>query len=414
VVGRRQAAYDKVRTRDGIRAHSVDVVFTKAVRWLRGNAVRHPLLIDAVLGALLAAPAVLAAASSHHPADLPNPGGVGVGVIAWVAVACRRLWPVPVLLVTAVTAVALTLLVGSQQPALMIALVVCVYTVASGLDRRRIRLTAAAVALPLYLAATSTSDSSWWAPQNLGVLAWIGMAAAVGDAGRSRQAYVAEVEQRARSAEQSREEEAHRRVVLERVRIARELHDVVTHHIATISVQAGAARHVLLQQPQVADVALEHIRRASDTVLRELASVVGVLRQVDDLDDGPVPGLARLLDLLGTARTAGLEVDHREHGAVRDLPAVVDLAAYRILQEALTNAQRYGTGSACLTVRYAGDQVTLDVTNVIGTPGSPGGFGLLGMRERAAAAGGTLAAGPEADGRFRVRAVLPAAGQEQS
>jgi len=379
---------------------------------MRRNAVRHPLLLDTVLGGLLAAPAVLAEASSHQPPGPPGSGGAEIGLAAWVAVACRRLWPVPVLAVTTVAAVSLTLVLGSQQPAQLIALVVCVYTVASGLERRRIWPTAACVALPVYAAAAVTSDSSWWAPQNLGVLGWIGMAAAFGDAGRSRQAYVAEVEERARRAEQTREDEAHRRVVTERIRIARELHDVVSHHIAAISVQAGAARHVLLEQPQVADTALVHIRRSSDAVLRELASVVGVLRQADDLDDGPAPGLARLPDLISTARAAGLQVTHRVDGTGRELPAVVDLAAYRILQEALTNAQKHGTGSARLTVRQNADQVVLEVVNPVGASGASGGFGLLGMRERATAAGGTLTAEHGADGHFRVHAVLPTASKE--
>lgn len=377
---------------------------------MRRNAVRHPLLIDTLLGALLAAPAVLATANASHPAGPSHPGGVGVGLIAWAAVACRRLWPMPVLVVTGLVTVALTLVFWSQQPPMTVALVISVYTVASGLDRRRIWLTAAAVALPLYLATALTSDSSWWAPQNIGVLGWIGMAAAVGDAGRSRQAYVAEVEERARRAELTREDEARRRVVKERIRIARELHDVVSHHIAMISVQAGAARHVLPQQPEVADVALEHIRRGSDTVLRELASVVGVLRQPDDLDDvtEPTPGLARLADLLGTATAAGLRVGHHQDGRARELPAVADLAAYRILQESLTNAQKHGDGAASLTVRYAADQVILEVVNGVGAPGSPGGYGLVGMRERAGAAGGTLTAERCPGGIFRVHAVLPA------
>ncbi|GAA2657554.1 sensor histidine kinase [Paractinoplanes durhamensis] len=378
--------------------------FTTVVARIRRSAMRHPLLIDAALGA------VLAAADDRHFEGGPSHGGVWVGILAWAAVGCRRLWPVPTLAIIAVATVATTLRTDAQQPALMIAMVVVVYTVATGLDRLRMWATATAVALPLYVAAVYTSDSSWWAPQNLGVLAWIGLATAIGDASRLRQAYVAEVEERARRAEQTRDGEARRRVVEERIRIARELHDVVSHHIAMINVQAGAARHVLSHQPEAADSALEHIRRASDTVLRELGSVVGVLRQADDLDSGtePVRGLARFAELLGTSGAAGLHVEHQQLGTIRELPALVDLAAYRILQESLTNAQKHGAGTASVTIRYTAGHVVLEVTNTAGTHGSAGGYGLVGMRERATATGGTLKTERRPDGTFRVRAVLPA------
>jgi signal transduction histidine kinase len=385
-------------------------VFTTVVERVRRNVMRHPLLIDAALGGALALPALLAAANTDHLARGPHPGGIGVGVLAWAAVGCRRIWPRPVLVIIGAATVATTLRTDSQPPVLMIALVVAVYTVASGLDRHRMWLMAAAVALPVYLAAVHTSDSRWWAPQNLGVLAWVGLATAVGDASRTRQAYVAEVEERARRAEQTRDGEARRRVVEERIRIARELHDVVSHHIAMISVQAGAARHVLSDQPEAAGSALDHIRRASDTVLRELGSVVGVLRQADDLDSTtePTRGLARLGELLGTAAAAGLDVEHHQHGTARELPALVDLAAYRILQESLTNAHKHGTGTASLTIKYTAGHVVLEVTNRVGTNGSTDGYGLVGMRERATATGGTLRAEQRPDGTFRVRAVLPA------
>jgi signal transduction histidine kinase len=384
-------------------------MFTRALQFARHGVGRHPLLIDTLLGGTLAAPALIIAMTPDPPVGPMGPGSVGVSLFAWAAVACRRWWPLPVLVVTGLTTVALTLWNGSQQPELVISLAVVVYTVASRLDRTRIGVMATAVALPLYAATVVTSSSSWWAPQNIGSLAWIGMAAAAGDATRSRLAYVAEVEERARRAEQDRDQEARRRVVEERLRIARELHDVVSHHIAVINVQAGAARHVLRQQPQAADSALEHIRYASDTVLRELGSIVGVLRQPDEPDSTePTRGLARIGKLLDASTAAGLKVEHHQQGQTRQLPAVADLAAYRILQEALTNAQKHGAGTACVTIEYTAGHVSVEVTNHVGTPGITSGYGLLGMRERASAAGGTLQAGPSPDGRFRVRAVLPA------
>ncbi|MFF5078229.1 sensor histidine kinase [Actinoplanes sp. NPDC000266] len=376
-------------------------MFNPAVQRFRDTAVRHPLLLDAVLGLALAGPAM---AIGEAPAARI------VAVLACLAVAVRRRWPAPVLAVTATATIVQTLVADWRGPELMIALLVCVYTVATRTERQRMWLIAAAIALPLYLALVATSDASWWAPQNITTLAGVGMATAVGDATSSRRAYVAEVEERARRAEQSRDDEARRRVFEERIRIARELHDVVSHHIAVINVQAGAARHVMRRQPAAADSALEHIRHASDTVLRELGSIVGVLRQAGDLEPGtePVRGLARLPALLDTVAAAGLKVGHQQHGEARALPVVVDLAAFRIVQEALTNAQKHGTGTACLTVSYTPREVVLEVVNPIGTAGTGSGYGLIGMRERVTAAGGTLEARHRSGDEFRLRAVLPA------
>ena len=231
-----------------------------------------------------------------------------------------------------------------------------------------------------------------------------------GDSVRTRRAYVAEVTDRARQAEETREAEARRRVADERLRIARELHDVVAHHIAVISVQAGAAAHVLPRSPEQVGPVLERIREASETVLQEIQSVVGVLRDSEEAETTePAPGLTRLPDLLAGLTTGGFRVRLQERGEPRELPAVVDLAAYRIVQEALTNAHRYGTGEATLLVEYAPSGVILEVTNFLGAapPSSGSGYGLLGMRERATSAGGQVATGATGDGRFRVHAVLP-------
>ncbi|GIE92174.1 sensor histidine kinase [Actinoplanes regularis] len=385
-------------------------MFSSVAQWIRRVAVRHPFLADALLASLLAGPAAMAAFDhAGHPQAPPLTGAVGVAAGAFLAVTVRRLWPLPVLFATAAATVVYTATTRYQPPTLLFPLVITIYTVASRIDRRRMWRIATGIAVPLYLVSLFTSRDDWWAPQNLGVLAWIGMATAVGDATGSRRAYVAEVEERARRAEQTREDEARRRVVEERIRIARELHDVISHHIAVINVQAGAARHVLRQQPAAAGDALEHIRHASDTVLRELGSIVGVLRQADDLENStePVPGLARLGRLLDTVAAAGLRVDHHRDGDERDLPAMVDLAAYRIVQEALTNAHKHGAGAARLTIAYTPEEVVLEVTNPIGNAASGGGHGLIGMRERATATGGTLVAQRRPGNLFQVSAVLP-------
>jgi signal transduction histidine kinase len=198
-------------------------------------------------------------------------------------------------------------------------------------------------------------------------------------------------------------------VIDERLRIARELHDVVAHHIAVISVQVGAATHVLRRDPEQVWPVLTHIRSAADTVLTEIQSVVGVLRDPNEVTSTePTPGMDRLPALLEDLRAMGFAVSFAEHGEHRALPAMTDITAYRILQEALTNARRYGDGSASLSVDFGTEEVRVTVENRIRPSAAAGsGFGLLGMRERATAAHGTLETGPTADGSFRVRAVLP-------
>ncbi|WP_203904023.1 sensor histidine kinase [Virgisporangium aliadipatigenens] len=389
------------------------------VRQARTAARRYPQLLDALLGCALVSPIVLAAtaAAPHHPRPSVATTGVFAVVLAFLAVAGRRLWPLPILVVTGVAALGYIVVTRVQQPVLVMALVVLTYTVAARTDRRTTWLAAGTLAVSLCTAGLLLTASSWWGPNIIGVLASLGMAASIGDATRSRRAYVVEVEERARRAERSREEEVHRRVVEERMRIARELHDVVSHHIAVINVQAGAAGHVLDRQPQAARSALEHIRRASDTVLRELSSVVAVLRQADDLDlsTEPVRGLARLPELLDALHAAGLTIEHRQHGDARNLPAVVDLAAYRIVQEALTNAHKHGTGTARLRIAYLAENIHIEISNPVAStgPGAGIGYGIVGMRERAATAGGTLTT-EAAQGRFVLRAALPAPAEVRS
>ncbi len=385
------------------------------IRRMRQAAGRHPQALDAGLGILVAAVGILAVVvdTAEHPGRPLTTGDLVAVVLAFGAVAGRRLRPLPILVTTTAAAAGHLLLVDEDQPVLIGALVIVAYTLATRSGRRTAWLAAGASAAVVYAAITLGALGEGWSPENLGVLTWMGMATAVGDATRSRRAYVAAVEERARRAEQTRDQEAGRRVVEERMRIARELHDVVAHHIAVISVQAGAAGHVLHSRPEAVGPALDNIRRASDTVLKELASVVGYLRQSADADapTEPTRGLARLADLLDGLAAGGLNVEHQQQGDARDLPAVVDLAAYRIVQEALTNAQRYGTGTARLAIAYTPDGLTVDLTNPVapGRTGSGGGYGIVGMRERAAAAGGTVTAQPSPDGGFAVHAVLPAA-----
>ena len=221
-------------------------------------------------------------------------------------------------------------------------------------------------------------------------------------------AYVREVEQRAEDAERTRDEVARRRAVEERLRIARELHDSLTHSISVIKMQAGVAAHLARKRGEEPPPALLAIQEASTDAARELRSTLDVLRR-DGEPNGN--GLDRLATLVERAEAAGVPTTVRVVGDRRTLPAETDQAAYRVVQEALTNVARHGGPAATATVRvtFAARELTLQVDDDgRGAPREPQpGHGLTGMRERVAALGGTLDAGPGADGGFAVRVTLP-------
>jgi signal transduction histidine kinase len=175
-----------------------------------------------------------------------------------------------------------------------------------------------------------------------------------------------------------------------------------------INVQAGVAAHVLRQQPEQAEEALGHVRKAARTVLDEISTLLGVLRREDDpIESEPTRGLGRLSGLLDSLAAAGLHVEHRQEGSARELSSAVDLAAYRIVQESLTNAQKHGDDPAVrLLLAYTPEGLRILISNSAASDDDGEGHGLVGMRERASAVGGTLQTG-HTDGRFVVRAFLP-------
>ncbi|MCW2708765.1 MAG: two-component sensor histidine kinase [Frankiales bacterium] len=237
----------------------------------------------------------------------------------------------------------------------------------------------------------------------LGGTAWLVVLVTVAEQIRTRRQQA--VERRA-----ARLEEDRRRASEERLMVARELHDVLAHSVSLISVHAGVALHLLDSDPAQVRTSLETIRDASRDTLTELRATVGALRvPAEDAPLRPTPGLASLPSLVSGVAGAGLDVRSRVEGAERALPAAVDLAAYRIVQEALTNVTRHASATrADVVVSYGATGVTVQVTDDGRGGGSvPAGNGLTGMRERAAALGGSLAAGPRPEGGFRVEAVLP-------
>jgi signal transduction histidine kinase len=219
--------------------------------------------------------------------------------------------------------------------------------------------------------------------------------------------------QRSMAIAQSRREEALRQSSEERLRLARDLHDIVAHNISIINVQANTALHLMHRQPERAQEALSTIHEVSKQALVELRTVLGVLRDVDnEAPRTPVPGLSELNTLLGRSRAAGLAVRMIEEGERRPLPSDVDVTAYRIVQESLTNSSRHsGGGRATVRLSYSESELCVEVEDDGPTLRSGrtngSGKGITGMSERARALGGTLRAGPRPGGGFSVRARLP-------
>jgi signal transduction histidine kinase len=254
-----------------------------------------------------------------------------------------------------------------------------------------------------YLFGTESAPSL---ATGLGLAAWLLVLLSAAEFVRVRR-------ERAQEAARMQEEETRRRASEERLRIARELHDALGHHIALINVQAGVALHLDEELSEQARAALDAIRQASKEALTELRSVLDILRQVDEhAPRTPTPTLRRIDDLVSGAAAAGLQVRTETVGEARPLPFGVDVAAFRILQEALTNVARHaGPASATVQVAYGEHDLIVQVDDDGRGPGADGavesGKGILGMRERVAALGGELEAGPRPEGGFRVRARLP-------
>ncbi len=249
----------------------------------------------------------------------------------------------------------------------------------------------------------------------LGLGAWLLVLVTVAEVVRARR-------ERALAAARSREEETRRRISEDRLRLARELHDVLAHSISLINVQAGVALHLMDERPEQARTALTAIKQTSKEALTDLRGMLGVLRQADpgDAPRSPAPGLARLDDLAAGASGAGIKVKLGIEGEARPLPAGLDLAAFRIVQEALTNVARHaGPATATVTIRYGerelavrvdddGRGVPPELLRHFAAPAPPdGGNGIRGMRERAEALSGQLTAGSRPGGGFRVDARLP-------
>jgi signal transduction histidine kinase len=376
--------------------------------------VRRSDLLDTLLAITFVAFVIGVTATQIEPADSLRPLDAlayALMVVAGGALALRRRFPVAVL---AAVTIALVVYGARDYPGgpVYVAVYAAIYTVASMMERRRsFPLAVAAIvalSIPGFFGGAG-SDLGWIH------LAYVGFAAAAvfaGDAVRNRRAYLAGLEERARYLEETRDEEARRRVVEERLRIARDLHDVVAHSIASINVQAGVAVHVIDRNPEQARNALLAIKQTSKEALTELRATLGLLRQGgESLPRTPAASLVQLDSLVATAARAGLPVEVSVRGEARPLSPAVEAAAYRIVQESLTNVVRHADAAgATVSVAYGPESLEIEVlddgTGASGVDGSEG-HGITGMRERAAAVGGRVDAGPRPEGGFRVWARLP-------
>ncbi|MEU4343691.1 histidine kinase [Nocardia sp. NPDC023852] len=349
----------------------------------------------------LAAILLVAGLSTHRSPTSLDPLGYALLITSGLALAARRWAPVPVLTVTGLCALGYQA-VGFDVPA--VAFLFAVYAaVRAG---HRMTTVAAAVAmlaaLPLAaLAALHNTGEAFAQARGALELAWLIAAGAAGEALR-------QAERRAEEAEHTKEETARRRADEERLHIARELHDSLTHQISVIKVQSEAAVHVAGKRGEEVPEALLAIREAGREAARELRATLEALR-----DDGknPPQGLAHVPDLVARARTTGLDATLTIEGQHQDVPAAVDRTIYRIVQESLTNVARHAAAAtASVRIDYRPDALVIRVDDDgKATPdtASVPGVGLLGMGERVTALGGRLRAAPRSEGGFSVHAELP-------
>ncbi|NUS14016.1 MAG: sensor histidine kinase [Streptomyces sp.] len=395
-----------------------------SIPWQR-YADEHTRTVDTMTAALLFA-CFLLGSEIHFPHEKP-PDAVGP-TLALAALACGSLFwqrsrPRTVVAVTALCTAGAGALGHLLTPLIMGPLIIALYRLALGTDRRTTRFAFfAALTLLAVTAFLADPVGHPWPLTTIGPAAWLLLPVAVGTAVRLRDAHVEAVQARAEYAEQSREKEARHRVAEGRMRIARELHDVVAHHLALANAQAGTAAHLAHTHPEQMRRILSELSGTTSSALREMKATVGLLRQTDDpgLPLAPSPGLGQLADLTGSFETAGLSVEVAVEGVPRPLSPGVDLTAYRIVQEALTNVtQHAAAGAARVPLRYAVDPLTPTVTDdgtaTVSAPASASassegagqGFGLIDMRERAGSVGGALDAGHRVEGGFEVTTRLP-------
>jgi signal transduction histidine kinase len=375
------------------------------------------MLVDGLLAAALLFGGVGPAFAQGMFIGIPLAFGLAVPVMF------RRKYPIGAY-VTAVAAGGIQVALGIRPAATDAAILILLYTLAAYAPRRisvwglAVCLAGSAVGILRWTSLTNHSLLDWLTVGAMlfagpALLAWV-----LGDSMRYRRAYYASLEDRAARLEQERDAQAKIAAVAERARIARELHDVIAHNVSVMVVQADGASYALGTDPARAREALAAISATGRQALAEMRRLLGVLRREEaggSSERAPQPGIGELGELLEQARGAGLPVSFTIEGSPQPLPGGVALAAYRIVQESLTNTRKHAgpVASAAVVLRYSPDAVVLTISDdgrggLDGTalPGAPG-HGLTGMRERVAVYGGAVTAGPRPGGGFEVVATLP-------
>jgi len=350
------------------------------------------------------------------PVPAPRWPGYLLAGIACAALLWVRGHPRAAAVVVLACATALAALGYTLSPLLLAPAMVALFFIALRTSLRTACVfTVTAIAVLLGTALIAGPARQPLALETIGTAAWLLLPLPFAIAARLRGAYLEAANARAEYAEWTREEEARHRVAEERMRIARDLHDVVAHHLALANAQAGTVAHLMRTDPDQAQNLVTDLASTTSSALRELKATVGLLRQANDPESPlePTPGLARLEDLIASFRSAGLAVSVTTEGEPQPLPAGVDLTAFRIISEALTNVAKHARGSeARVRLGYTSGCLSITVTNDGGaaTPSaatSGSGYGIIGMQERAHSVGGRLRAGHRPTGGFEVAAELP-------
>ncbi|MGY0056693.1 sensor histidine kinase [Streptomyces sp. LZ34] len=382
---------------------------------------RHHRAFDLVVAGVLFGFVVLGAALSTPGGTSPTSGPalLVAGFSCAALVGCRS-HPRTAVAVTAVCAAAASAVGYLLTPLLLAPAMTALYWLAT-LTERKVTYAYCLATIAALVTTAMIADPGHHALvlKTIGPAVWLLLPVAAGRAVRIRRAYTEAVmeaaQARAEHAERTREEEARHRVAEERMRIARELHDVVAHHLALANAQAGTAAHLARNHPDQAHKILTDLASTTSSALRELKATVGLLRRTDEpaAPLEPSPGLDRLPELTAAFASAGLPVTVTTRGEPRRLSPGVDLTAFRIVQEALTNVTKHAAAHAAqVRLSYSRDLLTISVTDdgtatAAAAPAPGRGFGLIGMRERAHSVGGALTTGRRPEGGFEVTAELP-------